>query len=204
MSEVACPSCGLALARAPKRRAQCTHCAHPILVRKGRLCTEEEARAIDVCSRLAVPLERLWVARDLLSNTWGRKASAADAAWRVLNELVVNTSDCHGRGMVYFHMARLLWEEGRDHLQVARQCRQMQLADWKHAANEGLIDLKRARIEVCTAREASCPACRTLEGLQFTHGQAVEENPIPVAECTYEAGTSRVRGWCRCVYVLHP
>ena len=84
---------------------------------------------------MAVPLERLWGARELLSKAWGRQASAADAAWRVLNEIVVTTLNYHGRGMVHFQMARFLSEEGRDHLQVARQCRQMRLADWKHAAD---------------------------------------------------------------------
>jgi hypothetical protein len=204
MSQVACPSCGVALDRAPKRRSQCVHCSQPILVRKGRLSTEDEARAIDVCSRLALPLERLWEARGLLSQKWGRRASAADAAWRVLNEVIVETPDFHGRGMVYFHMARFLWEEGRDHLQVARQCRQMRPADWKQAEERGLLDLKRARIEITTAREASCPVCRALEGTQFTYEEAVERNQIPVAECTHEAGPGRIRGWCRCDYVLHP
>jgi len=204
MAQAACPSCGVVLDRAPKRRSQCTHCHQPIVVREGRLCTEDEARAIDVCSRFAVPLERLWDAREQLSRTWGRAASAADAAWRVLNEVIVEMPDFHGRGMVYFQMARFLWEEGRDHLQVARQGRRMRLAHWKHAEDLGLLDLKRARLGIVTARDASCPACRALEGAQFSYLEAAERNPIPVAECTHEAGPGRTRGWCRCDYVLHP
>lgn len=173
-------------------------------MRKGRLCTEDEARAIDVCLRLAVPQARLWEARRLLTQEWGRQATAADAAWRVLNELVDEAPDYHSRGMVYFQMARFLWEQGKDHLQLALQCRQMRLADWREAGERGFLDLKRARIEICTAREASCPACRALEGTQFTYQEAVERHVIPMAQCTHEAGPGRVRGWCRCEYVLHP
>lgn len=204
MPEVACPSCRGALDRTPKRRTRCTHCEQPILVRSGRLLTEDEARAVDVCSKLAVPLERLWAAREDLSRQWGRRASAADAAWRVLNEVVLEAPDYHTRKIISFQMARFLWEEGRDHLEIARQSRQMQLADWKSSAEEGWLDLRQARVEVITAGEASCPACRALQGARFTYDEAVKENPIPVAECTHEAGSGHVRGWCRCEYGLCP
>lgn len=202
MSSPACPYCGVLLNRAPTRRARCVDCREPILVRKGRLCTEDEARAIDVCTRVAVPLDRLWEAREVLSAKWGHRAKAADAAWGVLNQLVVNTADFQGRGMVYFQMARFLWEEGRDHLEVARQSRKMELANWKQAADRGLLDLSRARAAVITAKDASCPECRALEGVKFAYGEAVEKMPIPVIGCTHDLSPGRTHGWCRCCYGL--
>lgn len=200
----ACPSCGVTLDSPPNRRAECPHCGRPIAVREGRLCSDEEARAIDACAGLGIPLEYLWSARERLSRECGYQASAADAAWRLLNELAVNTPEYHGRAMVYFGMARFLWKEGEDQLQIARQGRQMQLAEWKLVADEGLLDLKRAHIEIITSREASCPACRTLEGAQFTYQEAMEQNPIPAPECTHEAGPGRARGWCSCSYGIRP
>lgn len=202
MVDAACPSCGVALDRNPKRRTRCPHCDQPIVVRRGRLLTEDEARAEDVCSKVAVPLKRLWAAREDLSRQWGRQASAADAAWRVLNKLVVETADYQARKMIYRQMARFMWEEGRDHLEMARQSKQMELADWQSTAEQGLLDLKGARLAVITAGPLSCPACRVLEGARFTFAEAVNENPIPVAGCTHEAEAGRVRGWCRCEYGL--
>jgi len=149
-----------------------------------------------------MPLERLWKARESLSKKWGRRASAADAAWGILNELVVATPDFHDRGMLYFQMARFLWDEGKDHLELARQCRQMELANWKHAADTGVLDLRRAWIVVITAKQMSCPACRALEGVRFTHAEAMERAPIPVASCTHELSPGRSHGWCRCCYGL--
>jgi hypothetical protein len=116
---------------------------------------------------------------------------------------VTNTDDLHDRGMVYFQTARFLWEEGRDHLEVARQARQMELANWKQAAKRGVLDLRRARVIVITAKESSCPACRALEGVEFTLHEAMEKTRIPAPDCTHETSEGRRHGWCRCVYGLH-
>ena len=78
----------------------------------------------------------------------------------------------------------------------------MELADWKEKADMGLLGLKRARLEVITAREASCPECRALEGLLFTFDEAQSVMPLPVAGCTNEKIEGRARGWCRCEYGL--
>ena len=179
----ACPYCRVLLKRTPAKRTRCANCGESILIRKGWLCTQDEARAIDVCTRVGVPLDRLWDERDLLSAKFGHSATATDAAWGVLNQFVVTTADCHERGMVYLQMARFLWDEGRDHLEVARQSRQMELAHWKEAEDRGSLNLSRARVVVITAKDASCPECRELEGVQFTYAEAVEKMPIPVVGC---------------------
>lgn len=197
-----CPYCKAQLTRAPKKRTACVSCRRPIFVRKGRLCTEDEARALDFCARLGVSVTRLDKTRDTLSKEFGHPASAADSAWRVMNTLVSETKDYHARGMIYFQMARFLWEAGKDHLQVARKVPRMQLAAWRKSADAGLLDLRGIRLTVITAREASCPNCRKLEGTELTYQQAMHSSPIPVPECTNGTSLAQPRGWCRCTFGL--
>lgn len=197
-----CPYCSAVLTRAPKRRTACGCCGRPIFVRKGRLCKEDEAGALDLCTRVGVSHTRLDKTRDALSREFGHPASAADAAWRLMNTLLSETKDYHARGMIYFQMARFLWEEGKDHLHVAREGPRMQLADWKQKAHAGWLDLQAMRLTVITAGEASCPNCRKLEGTTLTYQEALKRSPIPVPECTNEASPAQPRGWCRCTYGL--
>ena len=197
-----CPSCGGSLERAPRRRAGCKHCGQPILVRRGHLYTEDEARSVDACFRVGLPLDRLWEERDVLSARWGKRASAGDAAWGIMNQLVVRTANYHARGMIYWHMARFLWEEKKDHLQMARMVRAMELANWKHLADLGQLDLRRMRVIVITAHESACSNCLALEGRSFSYEEAVETMPIPVANCTTDLTDGRTRGWCRCLFGL--
>jgi len=62
--------------------------------------------------------------------------------------------------MIYFQMARFLWEEKRDYLDVGREAAPMELANWKEAAEAGQQDLRHVRLKIITAGKASCPACR--------------------------------------------
>jgi len=204
MPAIGCPSCGVELARAPTRRVLCHACGQPILVRKGHLFTEDEARAVDICRRAAIPLDKLWAARAALSREGSLKADDGDAAWRVLNEAVAAAPDHYSRRMLYFLMARFAWVRGGDHVTSARLSHQMQLDEWKTAADSGLVDLSRARIEVVTARESSCLQCRRLEGVSFTYAECVIKQPLPATDCTYDRDSRHVHGWCRCVYGLHP
>ncbi len=204
MQNLTCPYCKTVLTSSPKRRTACVSCSRPIFVRKGRLRTEDEAPALDFCARLGVSATLLDKTRDTLSKEFGHPASAADAAWRVMNTLVSETKDYHARGMIYFQMARFLWEEGKDHLQIAREVPRMELAAWKKSADAGLLDLRAIRLTVITAHEASCPNCRELEGTELTYQEALNSSPIPVPECTNETSPTQPRGWCRCIYGLHP
>ena len=171
-------------------------------VRKGRLCTEDEARALDWFSRLQIDESAFHHAREKLSAEFGQPASFSDTAWRLMHNALQRSSSWHERKMIYFQMARFLWEEKRDSLEVRRQAVRMDLADWKEKSDMGLLDLKRARLRVITAREASCPECRALEGRLFTFDEADSAMPVPVAGCTNEKIEGRTRGWCRCEYGL--
>lgn len=171
-------------------------------MRKGHLYTEEEARAIDWCSRLQIDEAEFRSAREELSARFGRVASCGDTMWRLMHELLDATPSWNGRKMSYFQMARFLWEEKRDCLEVRRQSVRMELAGWKAASDTGLLDLKRVRLKIITSRAASCPECRRLDGHLFTYEEAESGMPLPVATCTHEKAEDQPRGWCRCDYGL--
>ena len=198
----ACPYCSAPLSRAPKRRTTCPLCGKPILVRKGRLCTDEEGRAVEWCSRLRIDEAEFQQTRERLSAQFGKVASCGDTVWRLMHKVLEAAPAWHGRKMIYFQMARFLWEEKRDCLEVRRQSVRMELAGWKAASDMGLLDLKRVRLRVITSRAASCPECRRLDGHLFTYEEAESGMPLPVAACTHEKAEDQPRGWCRCDYGL--
>lgn len=197
-----CPYCGAVLSRTPKRRTACPSCGKPILVRKGRLCTDEEGRAIDWCSRLQIDEAEFQRTREKLFAESGRAASCGDITWCLMHKVLETAPSWHERKMICFHMARFLWEEKKDCLEVRRQAVRMELADWKAKADMGLFDLNRVRVKVITAGPASCPECRRLDGCLFTYEEAESAMPLPVAVCTREKTEDRSRGWCRCEYGL--
>jgi len=197
-----CPYCRVQLSRVPKRRTACPSCGRPMCVRKGQLCAEDQARAIDWGLRLQIDASSFRDAREKLSAAYGRQASVSDTVWSLMQDVLQRSSSWHERKMIYFHMARFLWEEKRDSLRLQREAVRMDLANWKEQSDMGLLDLKRVRLRVITAREASCPECRALEGRLFTFDEADSAMPVPVAGCTHEKTEGRTRGWCRCVYGL--
>ena len=197
-----CPYCSGGLDRTPKRRTACPSCGKPILVRKKCLCTEEEARAVDWCSVLQIDAAEFQRTQEKLSAQFGRTASCGDTLWHLMHKLLERARSLQDRQMIYFQMPRFLWEEKKDYLEVGRQGVRMGLADWRKAASKGLLDLKEVRLKVSTAGEASCPECRALQGRLFTFEEAESGMLLPSADCSHEKTEDRVRGWCRCCYVL--
>jgi len=197
-----CPSCRTPLGAAPRRRTKCPHCGRFIVVRGSQLRTEDEARAIDSCKPLGVSVEQLWAERDALSVSRGSRASASDAAWYLMNQLVVRAPSPHDRKMIYWQMARHLWEEKRDHLHILQLAHEMDLENWRQSADAGYLDLDDLRLGVATARETSCSRCRNLEGRTYSFREAHDTKPIPVPDCSHQREAGRSRGWCRCCYVI--
>lgn len=85
--------------------------------------------------------------------------------------------------MVYWQMARLLYEEGRPHINLAREASRASLQNYV----EGGFVRKVQVIAGC------CEVCNRDEGRIFTVVQALEAFPIPHEACENE-------GWCICTW----
>jgi hypothetical protein len=135
--------------------------------------------------------------RQTLFERFRKKPSPGDIEWSFLNSQLVNAmkqNDWNSVGLTYRKQAELLEKEGLDSTRV----RQESIKALKKAMHAVLLNYKKSgvvnRVEILTAGEDSCSACRALEGKIYTISQALKENPLPVANCTGRYG------YCRCVY----
>ncbi len=74
-----CPYCAVPLATPPKRRTDCPSCRRPILIRTGKLCTEEKAISLDYCKASNIEISELIRTRERLSTELGHPAAYLDA-----------------------------------------------------------------------------------------------------------------------------
>lgn len=176
----ACPYCGIVQDPPPKRKKKCRDCGLAIYVKKrpdGQkyLTTEREAKRLDQEQR--------------------------DAKWSELNRQAIDSSttgDWHAVKMAHFQQALMLFQEGRDHHQLAQESRKAEL---RHYLGVREMGLGSGKVKISTAREASCPTCRPLQGKVFGIEEALAEMPIPVRECQFRKDKKPHGGWCRCLYL---
>lgn len=206
-----CPYCTRLLVRVPKRKALCPFCKNAICVRmkqdffpESNLFKEEDARAIDWLEKLEVTRTAFESHRNYLSVQFGKTAKVSDVVWRIMNDSVTRVADKNKLGLIYWQMSRFLYEEGKDHLKVAREARKLLLAHWQEAANQGLIKWDRIQLQVITCGPASCEECRKLDKALFTFKQVLEVMPLPVRDCSHDPVKPGLPGWCRCTYGLVP
>ena len=89
-------------------------------------------------------------------------------------------------------MAHLLFEEGRDHYNLALESRKAKLMAYRQS------DISRVRI--LTAGDKACPECKVFEGRKLSIDEALQEMPIPVRHCTKWKDENEYGGLCRCIY----
>jgi hypothetical protein len=195
-----CPYCAISLQRTPKRCTACPSCSRPICVRKGKLCTEDEGRALDWCSKLGMDESEMYLIQKNLSEQFGRAASYADAVWQLMNRSIEKTKDYQERSQIYFLMARFLWEEKKDYLPVAQQGICAGIAKYKEDIKSGLLDPSDWDIAIFGG--GSCPACSPWNGRRFAFEEFERIMPLPIAECTHEKTADNPHGWCRCSFGL--
>ena len=171
----ACPYCGAVLDPAPQRNRKCPHCGERIVVRTRRsdraklLLTEESD-----FRRVERELTEKWGYAPPRDVFWGLASEAAMAAMR--------TGDEHQLSMVYWQQARLLFEEGREHLQIQREAEKATLHRY---AKQGI-----GHVEI---QAGECGVCRADDGRRFSVSDALEKLPIPKEQCE--------NGWCKCMWL---
>lgn len=200
----ACPYCGAVLDPAPERNRKCPHCGERIVVRTRRsdgakvLLTEAGAREFDKERKQeAARNKALRRAQNIgasesdfqrvereLAEKWGY-APPRDVFWRLASEAAMaamRTGDEHQLSMVYWEQARLLFEEGREHLQIQREAEKAALHRY---AEDGV-----SRVEISAGE---CAVCRADDGRRFSVSDALEKLPIPKEHCE--------NGWCKCTWL---
>jgi DNA-directed RNA polymerase subunit RPC12/RpoP len=209
-----CPYCGKHLRDIPKRKKKCPHCGEFIYVRtlpKTRerlLVTSTQAEQIDAewaaISRRKRYVDMLWhyqiteadfEERKRQKSKAGIAVSDQDVIWSFLNELILeygNKLDLQELSHLYYSLALILDEGGREFADALKESRKMELLDFKR------IGIKKVRI--LTAGEHACQACQKLSGKVITVEDALKDMPLPCEECSFSLYSDNP-GFCRCSYV---
>lgn len=201
----ACPSCGTILETPPKRSRKCPACKERIVVRtrrsdriklflteaQGKQFDEQREReaarndAIRRSESVGATAEDFNSTEKELTEKWGF-APPRDVFWAVAGKAAIHAMekrDWHQLSMVYFTQALLLNEEGKPHLQLAREASKASLQRY---AEDGYT----RSVQVMAG---CCQRCDRDEGRQFTTAEALEKLPIPHEGCEND-------GWCRCMW----
>ena len=201
-----CPYCGLRIDPAPARSRRCPHCKERIVVRTRRsdgaklLLTEAAAAEFDQDRRLeaerneairrsaniGVTREHFAKAERDLARKFGF-AQPRDVFWMLANEAAVRAmkrGEWHALSMIYWEQARQLYEEGKPHLDLARQASKASLQVFVQGGYVRNVEI------VCNC----CAQCQRDAGRKMALADAVRELPIPHETCDND-------GWCICLWV---
>jgi hypothetical protein len=119
-----------------------------------------------------------------LTKQWGF-APPRDVFWALAGQAAVaamKKGDWHHLSMIYWEQARLVFEEGKDCLEIRREAEKAQLRGY---AEQGV---KYVRI----LAGHSCSSCTPDNGHRFSVSEALEKMPIPKDNCE--------NGWCACTW----
>ena len=214
-----CPYCHSQLKKIPGSKTKCPHCGKYMRVKTRPsdlariVVTEEESEKIDEQWAIAQGRHDIYLSekqrkatdkqdretvRQTLINRFGKEPSKGDIEWGFLNrklEDAIKRGDWSEIGSISREQALLLEREGRE----STRLRQESVKAFKKAMRNVLLHYQESgvvdKVEILAAGENSCPACMALDGRIYTTKQALEENPLPVANCTGGYG------YCRCCYL---
>ena len=201
----ACPSCGTILETPPTRSRKCPACKERIVVRTRRsdrvklILTEAEGKKFDEqrdreaarndairrSESVGATVEDFSRTEKELTEKWGF-APPRDVFWAVAVKAALaamEKRDWHQLSMVYWTQALLLHEEGKPHMQLAREASKASLQRY---AEDGYT----RSVQVIAG---CCQLCDRDEGRRFTIPEALEELPIPHDGCERD-------GWCACMW----
>ncbi len=207
---VGCPYCGTIINPPPARSRKCPHCRERIVVRTRRsdgvklLLTEAAGKEFDKqrkaevarnegirrSQNIGASIEDFERTEKELTGKWGF-APPRDVFWALANEAVLDAAKkgtAHHLSMVYWEMARLLYDEGNPrhpHIEMARRASRASIQAY---AERGIGGGKVEVLATC------CQVCDVDNGREYTIAQAIEVLPIPHEACENN-------GWCRCTWL---
>jgi len=181
-----CPYCQKPLDKKTVRKKQCPHCKNTILVRQGKLMTDEDATIKDWLTKLqgtGIDQATFDRKRQQLSKKLRHTASVNDTLWSLLNEAIPKADHVD---QIYFFMADLARSEGKNPNTYLADAAKHRLLEYK---KEGVT-----HVNILTANDKHvCQACRKLATEPIPIDQALKKLPIPHS-CKSKDG-------CRCGYV---
>lgn len=208
-----CPYCNKDLPFTPKATRKCPFCSQKIHVKRTvqnpqkELMTEARAKEVEVewmlnnfSNQYSEYITKTEIENicDQLNKKFNGAALSRDIKWAIYNHLIqkmLPKNDFQSLKMIYWEMARQLFEEGKDAFQLLWQSAKMDLLS--HQGNSDIYQ----KVEILTTGDQSCPECQKLNGKIFTIKEALEKMPIPCKACSSELKENDNRsGWCRCIY----
>ena len=208
--EAICPYCKATLKKFPIRKTKCPNCKKSIFVRRINesklkdLLTEEQAQEIDIERekeyskyRGFLDLEKFGVTKDEFIKRkeehylkHGIENNNNDVVWSLFNELLIkNANDVDKLRMIYYTMAVLLQQEGKDNFNLLQLSAKATL-DSLQLRNQSSNLVFNFTIMGCGN---SCENCKKLNEKILTMEEAYLL-PVPCSECTHSIG------FCRCTY----
>lgn len=205
-----CPYCKVTLEKFPIRKTKCPHCKNSIFVKRlndsknKTLITEEQAQEIDIEREKEYLkykgfhyLESYGITKDEFIKRkeehylkFGIENNNDDVAWSFFNELLIkNANDADKLRMIYYTMAVLLHQEGKDNFELLQLSAKATL-DSLQLRNQS-SDLV-FNFEIMGCRD-SCENCKKMDGKIISKEEAYLL-PVPCRECTHAVG------FCRCTY----
>lgn len=204
--EALCPYCKNSLIKFPSRKTKCPNCKKSIFVRRlndskfKTLITEEHAQKIEIERekeelkyRGFHNLENFGVTKEEFTKRkyehylkHGIENNNNDVIWSIFNELLIkNANDVDKLQMIYYTMAVVLHQEGKDNFKLLQLSAKARLDSFQSSD----LELK---VEIIGCSD-SCEACKKLNGKIISMEEAYLL-PVPCRECNHRIG------FCRCFY----
>ena len=196
-----CPYCSVDLEKEIKRTTDCKGCGKTIYVTTNSitkvkfLITEDEYKKekyLKKISILGISNTDFYELKEKLSKSYGFEAKNMDVIWALLNKKIGATNDLHSLKMIYFTLAQILLDEGKDFNTVLREKNRCDLLKFKQGKYYTKVKIMAG---------VGCDSCKIHHGEVYTIDEALKLLPLPNLECTNHVNPE-LPGWCRCYYAI--
>lgn len=212
--EAICPYCKTVLKKFPIRKTKCLHCKNFIFIRKlsdsknKTLITEEHAQEIDVerekeylkyrgyhnLEGFGVTEAEFIKRKEEHYLKYGIENNNNDVVWSLFNELLIKKSnDVDQLKMIYYKMAVILHQEGKDNFKLLQLSAKASLdsIQLRNQSSDLVFNI------TISGSKDSCENCKKMDGKIFSMEEAYLL-PVPCRKCTHSIG------FCRCFYSAIP